>query len=110
MIKIKTFMFRKHTLYLRVIFSVLVEKCRLCDHFPNPLHQKLNNSLQYETYDFAHNITNILDIQAIFIFYIEFYVTNEAQMLFASRTLSLYFPWYQTLKIYIQEITQKLLM
>ena len=96
------------TLYLRVIFCVYVEKCRLCDYFPKPLPQKLDNCLQYETYDFAHNITNILDIQAIFIFYTIFDVMNEMQMLFASRTVSSYFPSYQTLKIYTQEIRQKL--
>ena len=52
------------TLYLRVMFSVFGKKCHLCDYIPNTLPQHF---LQYETYDFAHNITNILDILAIFV-------------------------------------------
>ena len=75
---------------------------------PQPPTPKFDNFLQYETYDFAHNITNILDISAIFIFCIAFDVINEMQMLFAARTLSSYLPRDQTLKIYAQEIKQKL--
>ena len=109
MIKIKAYMFRKHmTLWLMAIFSVLVEKCYLCDYFPNPLPK--NFTIFYSTrHDFAHHITNILDIPAIFIFCIAFDVINEIQMLFAARTLSSYLPRDQTLKIYAaQEIKQKL--
>ena len=71
-------------LWLRVVFSVLVEKCHLCDYFPTPLAQNLA-ILQYETYDFAHNIPYIVDIPAIFIFYTAFGVINEMQMLFAVK-------------------------
>ena len=62
---------------------------------------KSDNFLQYETYDFAHNITNILYIPAIFIFCIVFDVMNEMQMLFDVRTVSSYPPRDHTLKIYV---------
>ena len=76
--------------------------------FPAPT-PKFDIFLQYETYDFAHNITNSLDIPAIFISCIVFDVINEMQMLLATRTVSSYLPCRdQTLKIYIQEIKQKL--
>ena len=74
-----------------------------------PLPQNMAFFLQYETYDFAHDITNILGIPAIIIFCIVFDVTNEMQMLFAAKTMSSYLPRDQTLKIYVQEIWQKLL-
>ena len=73
-----------------------------------PPTPKFDNFLQYATYDFAHNITHILDIPAIFIFYIEFDAMYEMQMLFAVRNVSFYLPRDQTLKIYVQEIRQKL--
>ena len=73
-----------------------------------PPTPKFDIFLQYETYNFAHNIPNISDIPGIFIFYIGFDIINEMQMLFAVRTVSSYLPREQTLKIYIQEIRQKL--
>ena len=88
------------------MFSVLVEKCRLCHYFPNPLPPKSDNFLQ--TYDFAHNITNILDIPDIFIFCIILDAMNEMQMLFAVRTVSSHLPRDLTLKICVHEIQQKL--
>ena len=72
-----------------------------------PPTPKFDIFLQYETYDFAHNITNISYSPAIFIFSIVLDVINEMQMLFAARTVSSYLPREQTLKIYVQEIRQK---
>ena len=69
-----------------------------------PPTPKFDNFLQYETYDFAHNITNILYFPAMFIFYIVFDAINAMQMLFAVRIVSSYLPKDQTLKIYLQEI------
>ena len=68
---------------------------------------KFDNFLQYETYDFAHDITNILDIPTIFISCIVLDAMNEMQMLFTARAASSYLPRDQTLKIYVQEIGQK---
>ena len=76
--------------------------------FSTPLPQNLTIFVQYETYDFAHNITNILDFPAIFIFYVVFDVINAMQMLFAVRIVSSYLPRDQTFKIYVQDIRQKL--
>ena len=45
-----------------------------------PPTPKFDNFLQFETYEFAHNIPNILDIPAIFIFCIAFDVINVMQM------------------------------
>ena len=107
--EIKTHMFSKQmTLLMRVRFSEFVEKCHLCDYFPNPPTPIFDNFIQYETYDFARNITNILDFPAIFIFYVVFDVINVMQMLFAVRIVSFYLPRDQTLKIYVQENRQKL--
>ena len=63
---------------------------------------------QYETYDFAHNVTNILDIPAIFIFCIVLDAMNKMQMLFDARTVSSYLPRYQALTIYVREVRQRL--
>ena len=68
--------------------------------FPTPYPQ-IWQFLQYETYDFAHDITNILDIPAIYIFCIAFDVIYEMQMLFAAGVVSSYLPRDQTLKIYV---------
>ena len=82
---------------LRVIFSALVEKIvKLLSQPPTP---KFEHFLQCKTYDFVHNITNIVDIPAIFVFCIVFDDINEVQMLFATKTVSSYFPGNQTLKI-----------
>ena len=72
-----------------------------------PPTPKFYNFLQYETYDFAHNITNILYFPAVFIFFVVFDVINAIQMLFAVRIVSSYLPRDQTLKIYVLEIRQK---
>ena len=73
-----------------------------------PPTPKFDNFWQYDTYGLAHNITNILDIPAIFIFCLVFDIMNEMQMLFAARTVSSYLPRDQTLKIYVQEIRPQL--
>ena len=59
--------------------------------FPNPT-PKFDNHLHYETHDFAHNITVILDIPAMFVFCVGFDVINEMQMSFSTKTVFSYLP------------------
>ena len=75
--------------------------------FPTP-YPKIWQFLQYHTYDFVHDITNILDIPVLFIFCIVFDAINEMQMLFAVRTVLSYLPRTKSWKYMSQEIRQKL--
>ena len=66
MITVSTRMCGKYmTPSMRVIWSVLVEKLLFVVLLSKTLPR---NFLQCQTYDFAYNITNILDIPDIFVF------------------------------------------
>ena len=102
--KIKTQIFRKYRHYNWGQYLVYWLKNVICVITFLTSNPKIWYFLHYETYDVAHNITNMSDIPAIFIFWIEFDVVNEMQMLFAAKILLCYLPRDQILKIYVQEI------
>ena len=89
------------TLLLRVIYW---RKMSFVALLSDPSTPKLDNCLQYETYNFAHYIKNILDVPAMFVFCIVIDVVNEMQMSFSATTVLSYLPREQTLQICVQEI------